>query len=144
MGGLIAPTVATDPRQTTDYDATRDTEVILLALPTLVYEDRSIDTSIIEVAVETHGETLQAKPGDLYCPRNHRRTTPINRIEWLATVWLFAARVSDCILSVDAYVVDLLTRSEINLEFVLSPLPRAHEHGLARCAARIACGQPSR
>jgi hypothetical protein len=35
MGGLIAPTVATDPRQTTDYDATHDTEVMLLALPTL-------------------------------------------------------------------------------------------------------------
>jgi hypothetical protein len=29
-------------------------------------EDRSIDTSIIEVAVETLGETLQAKPGDLF------------------------------------------------------------------------------
>ncbi|WP_253738145.1 UDP-glucose 6-dehydrogenase AglM [Halohasta salina] len=49
---------------TTDYDAVLDTEVTFLALPTPAREDGSIDTSIIEAAAETLGETLQAKDGD--------------------------------------------------------------------------------
>ena len=49
---------------TTEYDAVLDTELTFLALPTPAREDGSIDTSIIEAAAETLGETLQAKDGD--------------------------------------------------------------------------------
>ena len=49
---------------TTDYDAVLDTEITFLALPTPAREDGSIDTSIIEAAAETLGETLQAKDSD--------------------------------------------------------------------------------
>ena len=49
---------------TTEYDAVLDTEVTFLALPTPARDDGSIDTSIIEAAAETLGETLQAKDGD--------------------------------------------------------------------------------
>ena len=49
---------------TTDYDSIHDTEITFLALPTPAREDGSIDTSIIEAAAETLGETLQAKDGD--------------------------------------------------------------------------------
>ena len=49
---------------TTDYADIQDTEITFLALPTPTREDGSIDTSIIEAAAETLGETLQAKAGD--------------------------------------------------------------------------------
>ena len=49
---------------TTEYDAVLDTAVTFLALPTPAREDGSIDTSIIEAAAETLGETLQAKADD--------------------------------------------------------------------------------
>lgn len=49
---------------TTEYDAVRDTAITFLALPTPAREDGSIDTSIIEGATETLGETLAAKDGD--------------------------------------------------------------------------------
>ena len=49
---------------TTDYDAILDTEITFLSLPTPSREDGSIDTSIIEAAAETLGETLRAKDGD--------------------------------------------------------------------------------
>ena len=49
---------------TTEYAAVVDTEITFLALPTPAQDDGSIDTSIIEAAAETLGETLQAKDGD--------------------------------------------------------------------------------
>ncbi|MFQ3477348.1 UDP-glucose/GDP-mannose dehydrogenase family protein [Halonotius sp. F2-221B] len=49
---------------TTAYDDVLDTEITFLALPTPSREDGSIDTSIIEAAAETLGETLQEKIDD--------------------------------------------------------------------------------
>ena len=49
---------------TTAYDDVLDTEITFLALPTPSREDGSIDTSIIEAAAETLGDTLQDKDGD--------------------------------------------------------------------------------
>ena len=49
---------------TTAYDDVLDTEITFLALPTPSREDGSIDTSIIEAAAESLGETLQDKDGD--------------------------------------------------------------------------------
>jgi len=49
---------------TTAYDDVLDTEITFLALPTPSREDGSIDTSIIEAAAETLGETLQEKVDD--------------------------------------------------------------------------------
>lgn len=48
-------------RATTDYDAVRETDVTLLALPTPSREDGSIDTSIIEAATESLGTALAEK-----------------------------------------------------------------------------------
>lgn len=49
---------------TTDYEEILDTDVTFLALPTPSREDGSIDTSIIEAAAETLGDTLRKKDGD--------------------------------------------------------------------------------
>jgi len=64
LDDLIATHSGDGLTATTDYDAIRDTEITFLALPTPAREDGSIDTSIIEAAAETLGETLQAKDGD--------------------------------------------------------------------------------
>jgi len=64
LDDLIATRSGDGLTATTDYDAIRDTEITFLALPTPAREDGSIDTSIIEAAAETLGETLQAKDGD--------------------------------------------------------------------------------
>ncbi|MDL0131910.1 UDP-glucose 6-dehydrogenase AglM [Halobacterium salinarum] len=49
---------------TTDYDDLLETDITFLALPTPSKEDGSIDTSIIEAAAETLGDTLREKAGD--------------------------------------------------------------------------------
>ncbi|MGB9961578.1 UDP-glucose 6-dehydrogenase AglM [Halobacterium sp. MBLA0001] len=49
---------------TTDYEDVLETDVTFLALPTPSKEDGSIDTSIIETAAETLGNTLRGKDGD--------------------------------------------------------------------------------
>jgi len=49
---------------TTDYDDLLETDITFLALPTPSKEDGSIDTSIIEAAAETLGDTLRKKDGD--------------------------------------------------------------------------------
>ncbi|AAG18685.1 UDP-glucose dehydrogenase [Halobacterium salinarum NRC-1] len=49
---------------TTDYEDVLETDVTFLALPTPSKEDGSIDTSIIEAAAETLGDTLREKDGD--------------------------------------------------------------------------------
>jgi UDPglucose 6-dehydrogenase len=46
---------------TTDYDAVRETDITLLALPTPSNADGSIDTSTIEAATERLGQALAAK-----------------------------------------------------------------------------------
>ncbi|MFC7071777.1 UDP-glucose 6-dehydrogenase AglM [Halovenus rubra] len=46
---------------TTDYEDILDTDLTLLALPTPSNEDGSIDTSILEAAAESLGETLAGK-----------------------------------------------------------------------------------
>ena len=48
-------------RATTEYDAVRDTEVTILALPTPSKDDGSIDSSILEVASESLGTALAEK-----------------------------------------------------------------------------------
>ncbi|WP_435118877.1 UDP-glucose 6-dehydrogenase AglM [Halolamina sp. C58] len=49
---------------TTDYEDILETDITFLALPTPSREDGSIDTSTIEAAAETLGDTLRTKDGD--------------------------------------------------------------------------------
>ena len=51
-------------RATTEYADILETDVTFLALPTPSRADGSIDTSIIEAAAETLGETLREKEGE--------------------------------------------------------------------------------
>lgn len=61
---LIERHCGTQLEATTDYTDLLETDITFLALPTPANDDGSIDTSIIEAATETLGETLAQKDDD--------------------------------------------------------------------------------
>jgi UDPglucose 6-dehydrogenase len=61
LDGLISEHGGDRLRATTDYDAVRETDLTMLALPTPSNDDGSIDTSIIEGGADALGDALAAK-----------------------------------------------------------------------------------
>ncbi|WP_435347048.1 UDP-glucose 6-dehydrogenase AglM [Haloarchaeobius sp. HRN-SO-5] len=61
---LLAEHAGSRLRATTSYDAVSETDVTFLAVGTPSREDGSIDTSVVEAATRSLGETLAEKDGD--------------------------------------------------------------------------------
>ncbi|MFC7132477.1 MULTISPECIES: UDP-glucose 6-dehydrogenase AglM [Salinibaculum] len=63
LDDLVAAHGGDDLRATSDYDAIRETDVTLLALPTPSHDDGSIDLAAMKAGAEAVGEALAGKDG---------------------------------------------------------------------------------